>query len=192
MIFQGNNTSKWEALHDDIEAFCHILNYQPSHDECHYLLRVQNVQKGPLRLSLVMPEEKGFAIIATAMMFRALVHRIPSYLFYEQATHAQQWIHSMVMWGTVAAEPLRRLIQVSKQHRFIVLDGIHICHCVGPWQKDDKFRLGKQDIVIADFDDTPTSRIHRICELTEESLLYVPQHHESLAKHKDRRKTSDK
>lgn len=192
MIFKGNNLSKWEVLHDDIDAFCRILQYQPSHDERHYLLRVQNIENGPLRLPLVMPEEQGFAIIATAMMFRALVHRIPSYLFYEHENHAQQWIHSMVLWGTVASDPLRRLIQVSKQHRFIVIDGIHICHCVGPWQKDEKFRLGKQDIVIADFEDTPTTRIRRICELTEGAILYVPQHHEPLAEHKDRRKASDK
>lgn len=178
-MFLGRDRG-WTALEGDIGCLCKILQFKPSHTEMHYLLRVQNAEDGGLRLSPPLIYEEAFTVFAVSMLYRALVYRIPSYLFYEDVAVAKQWVHSFTVWGQGASEPLRGQLQVSKRRNFLTANGVHICHAVGPWTKDGAFRPGKQDIALPDFDLTPTDRIERVCDLTVGSILYVP--YGSLAK----------
>lgn len=186
-----NRERGWQGLKGDVKTFCKLLQFEPDSQQLHYLLRVQNAHEGACRLGLPpMDETKAFQIIATAMFFRALVHFVPSYLFYEHKWSADKWVNSMRSWGAQANYPLLAQIQVSKQRRYLVANDIHVCHVVGPWTKDNRFIPGRQDIILPDFDDTPTDRILRICELTEGSILYIP-HNGTLAEPEDRREAPD-
>ncbi len=180
----------WKSLHGDVETFCKIMQFEPDAEQLHYLLRVQNAQHRGCRLGLVpMEAGKAFQIIATAMFYRALVCEVPSYLFFEHTWNADKWVASMSNWGFQSSEPMRTQIQVSKQRKFLACNGTHICHVVGPHTKDDRFRTGKQDIVLCDFDSTPTERIQRACTLTQGAVLYIPNG--ALAEPEDRRETPD-
>lgn len=165
----------WKALRNDMATFCRILQFEPTHAQMHFLLRVQNINNGALRLGLPpMGTDDAFGIVATAMFYRAFVWEIPSYLFYENEANAKKWVQSMTLWGSRSIDTMRSQLQVSKQRRFLTANGIHVCHCIGPWIKDDKFVTGRQDIVLSDFDETPTFRIARACALTKGSMLYIP------------------
>lgn len=142
-------------------------------------------------LSMPLSNVEQFQIMSVASLFRALVHGIPSYLFHEDESRARAWIEALKIGCGAAIEPLKSQLQISKQRRFLVANGIHVAHSIGPWDEDKRFRIGKQDIILLDFDDTPAFRIKRICELTKGSILYVPRH-ELLAKPKNRRKDSDR
>lgn len=142
-------------------------------------------------LSMPLSNIEQFQIMSVAALFRALVHGIPSYLFHEDESRARGWVEAMQMSCAAAIEPLKSQLQISKQRRFLVANGIHVAHSIGPWDDDMRFRAGKQDIILLDFDDTPAFRVKRICELTKGSILYVPRH-ELLAKPENRRTDSDR
>ena len=116
----------WNALRGDILTFCKLLQFKPSPQQQHYLLRVQNIPaKEGCRLGLVpMDDADAFAIVATAMFYRALVYGIPSYVFYEFQWHAEKWVNSMAVWGSHAIDPLSSQLQVSKQRRFLLANGV--------------------------------------------------------------------
>ena len=188
----GSRDKGWKALQGDITTFCKILQFAPTHRQLHYLLRVQRAGRGSLRLGLPQMEgDEAFAVTATALLYRAFAFNIPSYLFYEHDWHARKWVQSMALWGANSIDPMRAQLQVSKQRRFLMANGVHVCHGVGPWMKDDKFTAGRQDIILPDFDNTPTHRVIRACELTVGSILYVP-HNGTLAESAHRRKAKDR
>jgi len=184
----------WEALDGDIECLCKILKVHPlTHEQMHYLLRVQNVRDSEMRLSCWgLDYEEAFIVMAVAMFYRALVHRIPSYLFYEDVGHAEKWIRSLTELGKNCAEPLRSQLEISKRRAFLSANKVHVCHVVGPWTKDAAFRPGHQDIILPDFDNTPTPRIRRACALAEGSILYVPFPYGSLAEPAHRGNSADR
>lgn len=189
MILVFNHDKGWRALKDDIKTFCKVLQFEPNDQQMHYLLRVQNAGSGPCRMGLLpMPGMDAFGIVAASLLYRAMVYEIPSYLFYEHRYLAEKWVNSLALWGVNSIEPLRSQLQVSKQRRFLLANNIHVCHIVGPWTSDARFKPGKQDIVLPNFDTMPTPRIRRICDLTVGSILYVP-HNGTLVEPKDRRKT---
>ena len=180
----------WQALAGDIWTFCQVLQFEPTNHVLGHLLRVQNLGKEGSRLSLPKSSVEQFHVIAVSSLFRAVVYGIPTYLFHEDEQRAQAWVEALSAFGARAIEPLQSQLQVSKQRRFVVANGIHVAHCIGPWDDDSKFRVGKQDIILLDFDATPTFRVKRVCELTNGTILYAPQH-EFLAKPKNRRKDSN-
>ena len=66
-------------MNGDILTFCKILQFEPNAQQIHYLMRVQNTGTEGARLGLLpMPGMDAFAIVATAMLYRALVYDIPS------------------------------------------------------------------------------------------------------------------
>jgi len=166
----------WQALKEDISTFCKLLRFKPNQQQMHHLLRVQNSGVFGCRLGLSqLTADQSFHVIALSTLFRAFVHDAPSYLFHENRAHARKWIDSMALLGSQAIEPLRSQLQVSTQRRFLqTSSGIHIAHLVGPFQKKDGgLRAGHQDIILPDFDKTPTPRIQRAIELSKNHILYV-------------------
>lgn len=183
----------WRAIEGDIALLCKILQVTPTHEQMHYLLRVQNAGPAGLRLSCQnMEYEDAFIVIAVSMFYRALAHRMPSYLFYEDVGHAQKWFRSMADLGAHCSEPLRSQLRASKNNTFLTADDVHVCHLIGPWVKDRAFRVGRQDIILPDFDSTPTGRIGRACRLTKGSILYVPFPYVTLAEPAHRGSSTDR
>lgn len=166
----------WKAFTEDIETFCRLLRRRPTHQQIHYLLRVQHAGTGSLRMSLPhMDSMSKFQLITWAALFRAAVHGIPSFLFYEHEPVGRQWLMSIAGFGADSVEPLRGQFRICKDSRYLVVGDVRITEMVGPFSESEKnLKPGKQDIILTEFQDMPTDRIEKACQLTRGSILYVP------------------
>lgn len=185
----GKGVGGWDALRDDILTFTKLVGFQPTHDQAHYLLRIQN---GHDRLGLVKPFEYTFPIIATSMMWRALCWQTPSICFTEFPEHGESWVRLIAAWLQSSDPSVKGSVELSVAKRAVRVNKVRVCHVVGPFVKEDSLIPGKQDILLLDFDEMPRSRFDRALQLADGAIMYLPQpSHGPLVQHKHRQANGD-
>lgn len=166
----------WAAFEGDITTFCKILlRANPTHEQMNYLLRVQNAGPDGVRIGMTdMSANEQFGVIACSTLYRAFVHKTVSFMFYEHKKDATDMVERMRLFILEADPMLRDQVEVSKLRLFLTANKVHICHSVGPWSKDAKFGAGLHDVIILNFDDTPTDRLTKLFEMSRGSIVYLP------------------
>lgn len=164
----------WKAFARNMEGFCKLMQFTPTHEQRNYLLRVQNAGKEGARIGMDLGAEEEFGVIVCATLYRALVHGTMSFMFYEHEDEATLWIQRMVKWVGSTCDTVIRQVEVSKKRRFLAANKVHICHLVGPWSNEKNFGTGLYDIVILNFDDMPSKRIQGLLDISKGSILYLP------------------
>lgn len=185
----GKGVNGWEGLRDDIRTFAKLIGFRPTHEQAHYLLRVQN---GADRLGLVKNFNGCFPIMATCMIWRALCWDIPSICLTEFHEHGESWVRLISAWLQNADVSVKSNVELSVSKQWLVANRVRICHVIGPFTDDYNYIPGRQDILLLDFNEMPSSRITRAFELAEGALLYLPQTpHGALVQHRHRQNDGD-
>ena len=174
MSFLLSNNRGWGAFSEDIKSFCKVLRFTPTHEQLNYLLRVQLCGTDGVRLGMDLGAEQEFAVVTVATLFRALVHKRMSFLFYEHKSDADLWIQRMVKFVAHSDDIFTGQVKVSKQRQFLVANTVHVCHLVGPFADETEFGQGLHDTVMLNFDDMPTERIRTLLDLARGSVVYLP------------------
>lgn len=165
----------WASFEGDISTFCKVLlRSTPTHEQMNYLLRVQNAGPAGARIGMSLDAAHEFGVIACATLYRAFVHGVVSFMFYEHKKDAVAWVERMMQFVREADPMLREQVEVSKLRTFLTANKTHICHAVGPWSKETKFGAGLHDVIILNFDDSPTDKIHKLLDMSKGSIVYVP------------------
>jgi len=157
----------------DIETFCKLLGFEPSDTQLHYLLRVKN---NATRLGMRLPLSEAMPIVATSMLWRALCFDVPSVCLTEFEEHGTSWVTLISGWMSNAHQTIASNIEVAQDRSSLVTQrGVRICQVVGPFTGLETFRAGMQDILLLDFDEIPSSRLHEALRLSQGALMYLPR-----------------
>ncbi len=179
----------WEGLREDILTFAKLVGFNHTHEQAHYLLRVQN---GADRLGLVMDFKQTFPIMATCMLWRALCWGIPSICMTEFPEHGESWVRLISAWLQSADACVKNNVELSVSKQWLAANKVRICHVVGPFTDDNNYIPGRQDVLLLDFNEMPSSRITRALELADGALMYLPQPpHGHLVQYKHRQNDGD-
>ena len=189
MLGRRRPTDEWKTLQNDILTFCKVLRFEPTHDQQHYLLRVQN---GEPRLG--MSWENGLEmgeVIYTGMLWRALCHAQPSICVVGRLSVGAAWVEFTRLWIGRAPDLFRNYFKVASSGRFLqASNGVHVCHVVGPWLSElAGYTPGTVDVLLGDFEWTDPGVHERAMRLGRGSLIYlpVPRQHGNLDSPHDQR-----
>lgn len=175
-MFPEKREKGWAAFKGDIKTFCKVLLCaEPTHEQMNYLLRIQNAGPDGARIGMTsMSENEQFGVIACGTLYQAFVHGTVSFMFYEHKVDAVSFVERMRLFILETDPMLKNQVEVSKLRLFLTANKTHICHAVGPWSKDAKFGVGLHDVIILNFNDTPTDKLTKLFAMSKGSIVYLP------------------